>query len=167
MNEISNFNNFVMMSGDKLVTDSRKVAKHFKKQHKDVLRAHDNLKCSDEFNQRNFAPIEYLDSRGRKMRSIEMTKNGFVMLAMGFTGNDATKFKETYIAAFDAIADQLANRDKNLWQKMQALIAKEIQSEIKASFGSHLMLSRKREIPHFRDERSQLESEIQQPLFLN
>lgn len=47
------------------------------------------------------------------------------------------------------------------------MIAREVESKVRASFGSHLMLERKREIPHFRDERYRLESEIQPSLLLN
>ena len=163
----SEFLNLVSVSGDRLMTDSRIVAKKFKKNHRDVLRAYDNLKCSAEFNRRNFALVEYLDAKGELRRSVEMTKDGFTMLAMGFTGAGAMAFKEAYISAFNAMADHIANGEKNLWQKMQALIAKEVESKVKASFGSHLMLTRKREIPFFRDERSLLENEIQPSLMLN
>ena len=50
---------------------------------------------------------------------------------------------------------------------MQALIAQEMESKIKASFGSRLMLDRKQEIPFFKSEHQRLETEIQPalPLF--
>ena len=76
-------------------------------------------------------------------------------------------FKENLVHEFFSMRYALQNRDKNLWQKMHELIAKEVESKVRASFGSHLMLERKREIPYFRDERIQLESEIQKPLFIN
>ena len=54
-----------------------------------------------------------------------------------------------------------------LRQQMQALIAQEVESKIRASFGSHLMLERKREIPFFESEHQRLDAEIQPvlPLF--
>ncbi|SFB74132.1 KilA-N domain-containing protein [Polaromonas sp. OV174] len=64
------------------------------------------------------------------------------------------------IEAFDTI--QTASL--GLWQQMQALIAREVESKVRASFGSHLMLERKREIPSFRHERLSLESQIQPTL---
>lgn len=167
MSNLLEVNDIVMMSGDKLMTDSRKVAKHFKKRHGDVLRAYEKLECSEDFSRRNFGLAEYIDAQGKPRRSVEMTKDGFMFLAMGFTGKEAALVKEGFIRAFNVMADQLRNRDLNLWQKMQELIAKEVESKVRASFGSHLMLERKREIPYFRGERSQLESAIQQPLFLN
>ncbi|MFY4709978.1 hypothetical protein [Burkholderia glumae] len=42
MNAIFSLNDFVLVDGDQLVTDSRKVAKHFEKQHAKVLRVFGN-----------------------------------------------------------------------------------------------------------------------------
>lgn len=55
---------------------------------------------------------------------------------------------------------------QGLWMQMQALIAREVESKVKASFGSHLMLTRKREIVPLRGERQLLEAAIQ-PSLLN
>jgi phage regulator Rha-like protein len=89
-----------------------------------------------------------------------------VFLVMGFTGKAAALWKEAYISAFNTMAEQLRAGQQNLWQQMQALIAKEVSSQVRASFGSHLMLSRKRELPTLRDERGMLEAAIQ-PSLLN
>jgi hypothetical protein len=62
--------------------------------------------------------------------------------------------------------DRGQNDQRDLWQQMQALIAKEVGSQVRASFGSHLMLDRKRELPSLRTEREMLESAIQ-PSLLN
>ncbi|MGC0155037.1 Rha family transcriptional regulator [Chromobacterium vaccinii] len=90
MNEltVSNFNDFVMLAGDKIVTDSRRVAKAFNKRHGDVLRAVDRLDCGEDFSQRNFASADYLDEQGKRRREIHMTKDGFMFLVMGFNRND-------------------------------------------------------------------------------
>lgn len=157
----------IAVTGDRLTTDSRMVARDLKKNHKNVLRAYDNLKCSDKFKRLNYEPVDFIDKNGDLRRSIVMTKDGFTMLVMGFTGEPAMAFKEKYIAAFNAMAEHIASAEKNLWQKMQALIAKEVSSKVKASFGSHLMLNRKREIPPLRDERFELETQIQPSLLLN
>lgn len=62
--------------------------------------------------------------------------------------------------------DRMRGDQQGLWQQMQALIAREVESKVRASFGSHLMLERKREIPAFRDERMLLNDQIQ-PSLLN
>lgn len=60
---------------------------------------YDNLNCSREFNRLNFEPVEYTDEKGEARSMVKMTKNGFVMLVMGFTGKAAMAFEEAYIAA--------------------------------------------------------------------
>lgn len=158
--------NLVTIDQDRIVTDSQTLARTFGKRHADVIRAYDKLGCSAEFNQRNFAPVEYLDAKGELRRSITMTKDGFAMLAMGFTGPKAAAFKEAFIMEFNKMAEALARGERNLWQQLQAVIAKETESQVKASFGSHLMLERKRVLPRLRDEREELAAKIQ-PSLLN
>lgn len=93
--------------------DSRFVAEAFEKGHKDVLRSIDQILAEDsgysaEFNRRNFAPISYTDVRGRKQRCYAMTRDGFVILAMGFTGKKAAQFKEAYIKRFNEMEAHIA-----------------------------------------------------------
>ena len=75
--------------------------------------------------------------------------------------------KVRLVEEFYRMRDALSQRAQGLWQQMQSLIAQEVESKIKASFGSHLMLDRKREIPFFESEHQRLEAEIQPalPLF--
>ncbi|MBA5690531.1 hypothetical protein [Rugamonas apoptosis] len=49
---------------------------------------------------------------------------------------------------------------------MQVLITKKTLSKVKTSFGSHLMLARKRELPALRTERADPDSQVQMPLFV-
>ena len=59
--------------------------------------------------------------------------------------------------------DQLGRREQSLWRQMQELIAREVESKVRASFGSHLILERKREISRFDEEGYGIESQIQPP----
>lgn len=82
------------------------VAKFFEKNHKDVLRDIRNMidpksGLSEEFTRLNFAPSKYEDSTGRKLPCFEMTRDGFTLLVMGYTGAKAMKFKELYIRRFN------------------------------------------------------------------
>lgn len=92
------------------VCASQDIAESFGKAHKDVLRAIDRVReeCGREFDQRNFAPIEYLDARGREQRAFQLTRDGFSLVVMGFTGAEATAWKVKYIAAFNAMADEIS-----------------------------------------------------------
>lgn len=160
----------VMFTGEELVTDSVRVARHFNRPHKGVLRAIDRLECSPEFRQRNFAPtIVYRENpKGGaplKSRAFTMTKDGFMFLTMGFTGPEAARIKEAYINAFNQMAESLAAREQSLWKQLQAVIAKEVESKVQGRFGSRLMLRRRTEKRVNARELSRLESEVQPPLF--
>jgi Rha family phage regulatory protein len=86
------------------------IAKDFNKAHKDVLRVIDRVRdeCGEEFDRRNFAPVDYLDAKGRSFRAYRMSRDGFSLVVMGFTGSDAMAWKVKYIAAFNAMASELA-----------------------------------------------------------
>ena len=81
-----------------VTTLSTDIATFFEKQHKDVLRAIENiLETVDEDHKRNFAPM-LIDVRigggaVRKSKAYRLTRDGFTFLAMGFTGERAQAFK--------------------------------------------------------------------------
>ena len=77
------------------------VAKMFEKRHDDVLRSIRNLDCSEEFRLRNFAESSYRNEQGKKQPCFNMTRDGFVFLAMGYRGKKAAQFKEAYIKRFN------------------------------------------------------------------
>ncbi len=95
--------------GGQPTTSSIDVARHFGKRHKTVLRAIANLDCSPEFTEHNFAPSEYTDATGRTLPAYQLTRDGFMFLAMGFTGKDAARWKEAYIDAFNRMEAALAD----------------------------------------------------------
>lgn len=92
------------------MADSRNVATYFDKRHADVLRDIRNLHCTADFRERNFAPFKINDLAGEGTSHVEMTKDGFVFLAMGFTGPKAALFKERYITAFNVMEAELRGR---------------------------------------------------------
>lgn len=83
------------------ITTSLLVAEKFEKRHADVLRAIENLNCSNDFRQRNYAFVENQILGSHKEKICFMNKDGFSFLAMGFTGERAGRFKEEYINAFN------------------------------------------------------------------
>lgn len=109
----ADFRQMVMAEGGQPVTTSLKVAKYFKKRHDNVVRAIRNLKkdCPSEFWLLNFEERDFIDSRGKRRSSFEITKDGFVMLVMGFTGATAVSMKIAYINAFNWMADRLLSYD--------------------------------------------------------
>lgn len=97
----------VFINNNQPVTDSLTIAETFGKRHADVMRDIRNLECSDEFNQRNFAQIEYSDESNRKYPKFLITQDGFSFLVMGYTGREAARFKEMYIGEFNRMRDEL------------------------------------------------------------
>lgn len=93
-------------SHDTARVDSRFVAECFEKQHFHVLRDIAKLTdtksgLSNEFIKQNFASDTYTDATGRKLPCYQMTRDGFTMLVMGYTGTKAMHFKELYIKRFN------------------------------------------------------------------
>lgn len=95
--------------------DSRKVSKVFDKRHDNVLQAIDNLVkngCSEIFFVLNFQVTFNKNKSGRKDKIYNMTKDGFMILVMGFTGKNAMKFKEMYINKFNEYKKFYESRQK-------------------------------------------------------
>lgn len=113
----------------------------------DVLRKIEQVKddCSREFSQRNFASADYIDEQGKVRPMYSLTKDGWIMVVMGFTGKAAAAIKESYIAAFNWMAEQLSRR-MAIGEEMQHRYAiKETRSKLKGTIGSRLMNERKKE----------------------
>lgn len=110
MNAIAlNPEQFIFAQDSELKTTSLKIAEAFEKRHADVLRTISNIasQVSESFNQRNFALVDYIDPKGEKRPAYELTKDGYVMVVMGFTGEKAMQIKEAYINAFNLMAAKL------------------------------------------------------------
>lgn len=97
-----------------LRTTSRVVGEKFGKLHKNVLRAVETIgkEAPEEFTRLNFEPSSYIDSTGRTLPLVEMTRDGFVLLAMGFTGAAAMEWKVRFIEAFNMMEAELAARSR-------------------------------------------------------
>lgn len=85
--------------------DSLFVAKFFEKKHKNVLRDIQKILESDglseEFKRQNFVKSSYLNQQNKRQPCYCMTRDGFTMLVMGYTGKKAMKFKELYLTRFN------------------------------------------------------------------
>lgn len=81
--------------------NSLMVAKMFEKDHNKVLRDIRELDCSEEFSLSNFGQSTYTDDRGKKQPCVNMTRDGFTFLVMGYRGKKAAQFKEAYIKRFN------------------------------------------------------------------
>ena len=75
------------------VVTSLDIAETFGKEHKNVLRDIKQLECSDEFGQLNFEPSSYINQQNKEQPMYFITRDGFTLLVMGYTGEKAMKFK--------------------------------------------------------------------------
>jgi anti-repressor protein len=98
------------------VTTSLIVADYYEKRHSDVLFAIETiiLQLPENECERHFAltyySIDQPNGGKRKEKVYLLTRSGFTLLVMGFTGNKAMKFKITFINAFDEMEKQLTQR---------------------------------------------------------
>lgn len=106
----------VEIENGQAVTDSVKVAEVFGKKHFNVLRDIQEKilpNVSKDFNALNFELVNYKDSKGEYRPMYRMTRDGFTMVAMGYTGAKAMQFKEAYIKAFNTYEAEANRRRPN------------------------------------------------------
>ena len=90
-------------------------------------------------NERNFAPVEYCDGKGEMRPEYLITRDGFTLLVMGYTGEKAMVFKKAYIAAFNEMESRLA--PNNYKESLLALVAAEEAREALESQNKVLQLT--------------------------
>ena len=108
-------NDLVIMKSQKALTTSLKVAEVFSKNHRDVMRSIKNLTAQNCAVGKMFVESTYVNQQGHEQPMYYMNRDGFTLLAMGFTGRDAMKFKLEYIEAFNRM-DELIRNENNLPQ---------------------------------------------------
>lgn len=105
---------------EQILTTSLKVADKFEKQHKDVLESIRGIRdamSTAEFSAL-FKETSYKASNGKNNPMYEMNRDGFSLLAMGFTGEKALKWKLDYINAFNIMESELKRiyTERQQWQ---------------------------------------------------
>jgi len=98
------------------VTTSLKLAALFGKLHKNVLRDIQEKilpNISTDFGQLNFEPSTYLNEQNKVQPMYYLTRDGFTMVAMGYTGPKAMQFKEAYINEFNKMEAMLQKTRPN------------------------------------------------------
>ena len=105
-------NGLVIMKSQQVVTSSVQVAKTFGKQHKHVLESIKNLVAENSAAKSMFAEGSY-ENRGKEYRIFYLNRDGFTLLAMGFTGNRALEFKLKYISAFNQMENEIKTMSKD------------------------------------------------------
>lgn len=92
-----------------LTVSSREVAENFGKQNKDVNKAIRNLMAQNCTVKSMFIESTYISDRGREEKEYLLTKDGFSLIVMGFTGSKALEWKLKYIDAFNKMEEYIKN----------------------------------------------------------
>lgn len=101
--------------GDQVLTTSLKVAEVFGKEHKSVLESIRNISkgCAEESADPMFVETVYVNEQNKQEYPMfVMNRDGFTILAMGFNGKKAFKFKLEYIKAFNAMEKALQEQNR-------------------------------------------------------
>ena len=86
-------NELVISQDKQAVTTSLRIAEVFEKRHDNVISSIESLE-KDVLNFKEmFHESKTLDSYKRERKTYFMNRDGFTLLAMGFTGKKALKFK--------------------------------------------------------------------------
>lgn len=103
------FNQFVFVQNNELKTNSLKIAEAFGKMHKHVLRDIERImsQTADLLDAPKFGLVDYLDAKGESRKMYEITKDGFMLVVMGYSGEAAMKIKVAYINAFNFMLAKL------------------------------------------------------------
>lgn len=108
-------NELVFIQNNEILVSSKDIAINFSKRHDNVLRDIENIKEKDVHNfEEMFHKGESKDSYGRSQPCYFMNRDGFTLLAMGFTGKQALDWKIKYINAFNKMEKQLKSATPQL-----------------------------------------------------
>lgn len=140
----------VYLKNDKAVCDSLQVAEKFGKEHRNVLRAIDNLRetlLNFEQPSKMFVVSKRRQDDGQYHRMYLMNRDGFSLLVMGFTGKNALEWKLQYIQAFNQMekliqekgtaAYQIADQAEKATRKTETNVIKEFVEYARAQGSIH------------------------------
>ena len=105
----------IFEKNDQAVVSSRIIAEKFNKEHKNVLQTIHNLMAENQAVRSFFYKTHYKSDRGRTYPEYLVNRDGFALLAMGFTGKDALEWKLRYIEAFNTMEAYIADRRSSEW----------------------------------------------------
>jgi Rha family phage regulatory protein len=106
----------VIIEDGQAVTTSLKVAEYFGKDHFIVLRDIRNIlkSVASDFGAYNFVLSSYVSEQNKEQPMYLLTRDGFVLVAMGYTGPKAMQFKVAYITAFNTMEAKLQGKTEPL-----------------------------------------------------
>lgn len=109
----------------KPVVSSKEIATNFEKQHKHVLESIENLKEGvAEKSADLFIESKYQHPQNKQWyKEYLLTRDGFSLLVMGFTGTKALEWKLKYIEAFNKMEEYIKQQLPQLTRKQELQLA--------------------------------------------
>lgn len=105
----------VYLKNDEAVCDSLQVAEKFEKRHDNVMQAIRGLLKIEDTHQM-FKLSSYTEEQnGQRYPKYIMNRDGFSLLAMGFTGKKALQWKLQYIKAFNQMENFIKEKSTQAW----------------------------------------------------
>lgn len=168
---MNRFEPLVSVVGGEPLASSLVIARGMKANHKSVIQlVRRHLVSLEQFGLVAFQVRPRLKGRhggGDVEYAMLNEQQAALLISLMRNSEEVVAFKVSLIREFYRMRDALNQRTQNLYQQLQALVAEEVETQVKASFGSRLMLERKRAIPEFKKRRERLEAEIQPSLQLH
>lgn len=106
----SNIINITIGENGQPVVSSRDIAEKFEKQHRNVLQTIQNMTAENSALLEMFHLSDYTTVQNKKLPMYYMNRDGFSLLAMGFTGSKALEWKLKYIEAFNKMEQEIRER---------------------------------------------------------
>ena len=123
------------------MVDSKVIADAFKKTHRNTLiDIRKLISDTGTFGEHNFLLSEYTSLQNKKLPCYMMTRDGFALLAMGFTGKKALAWKVKYIQAFNAMEQALLERTSLMQRFNDAVMDMEKDKDVASKAGRMLNL---------------------------
>lgn len=107
----------VIIREDEVVCDNLQISSMFKKNHQHILRDIDKLTVQNWTVKNMFKESSYKAENGQVYRKFYINRDGFSLLAMGFTGKKALEWKLKYIQAFNEMEKKLKEKQSVQWQQ--------------------------------------------------
>ena len=145
-------------ANDHAVTSSLLIAEKFGKEHKNVMQSIRNLIGGTAENSaiaEMFSESTYFNEQNKEQPMFLMNRDGFTLLAMGFTGKKAMQFKLEYIKAFNSMEAQIksSQKPKSQLEILQMSINHLVEQEHRLSSVERDVAETKKEIAEMKQER--------------
>lgn len=165
---VKSMSELVEVVGGKPMVSTKSVADKFGKVHRNVMRDVNNIirDLGDDSGALNFEQSSYTSKQNKILKCYMMGRDEFSLLAMGFTGKEALKWKIAYIKAFNKMEELLtSNQGASVQQSLnEAMRLMQADKDTASGCGMGLNAWKEKRKQHM-DKINKLQQDVQ--LLLN